>query len=308
MTPRLLAVAALCGWIGATLVLSRLRWFSRPSLTDRLHIYAPAGRDGVGPAHQQTIGATAGGSLRAVVTPMAVSWGERLARLFGVSEALDVRLRRCHSPLTVAGLRTRQLGWAVAAFGACSLIALTFRLPPAVALLFVLGGPLLAFLMIEQQAQSASSRWQQRLFLELPVVTEQLGMLLSAGYSLGAALNRLSRRSHGAVSQDLEIVSGRIRQGLSEVEALREWADLAQVDALDRLVAVLALNREAGDLGRLITEEARTIRGDAHRRLIETIERRAQAVWIPVTVATLLPGVLFMAVPFIEALQLFTGG
>ena len=72
--------------------------------------------------------------------------------------------------------------------------------------------------------------------------------------------------------------------------------------------AVLALNREATDLGRLITEEARTIRRDAHRHLIETIERRAQQVWIPVTVATLVPGVLFMVVPFVQAMRLFTTG
>ena len=76
---------------------------------------------------------------------------------------------------------------------------------------------------------------------------------------------------------------------------------------LDRLVAVLALNREAGDLGRLIAEEARAIRRDVQRELIETIERRGQQVWIPVTVATLVPGVLFLAVPFIEALRLFSG-
>jgi len=284
-----------------------VRWFSRPDMVDRLRTYAPAARDGAPTLVDPRTGSAAGGPLRAVVTPLAVAWGERLARLFGVSETLETRLRRCHSPLTSAGVRTRQLGWSLAAFALCSLAVLTFRMPAAVALLFVLGGPLLAFLLVEQQVQRASARWQQRLFLELPVVTEQLGMLLSAGYSLGAALNRLARRSHGAVSRDLEIVCGRVRQGLSEIDALREWADLAQVPALDRLVAVLALNREAGDLGRLITEEARTIRADAHRRLIETIERRAQQVWIPVTVATLVPGVLFMAVPFIEALQLFTG-
>jgi hypothetical protein len=40
--------------------------------------------------------------------------------------------------------------------------------------------------------------------------------------------------------------------------------------------------------------------------LIETVERRGQQVWIPVTVAALVPGVLFMAVPFIEALRLFS--
>ena len=75
--------------------------------------------------------------------------------------------------------------------------------------------------------------------------------------------------------------------------------------ALDRLVSVLALNRQAGDLGRLIGDEARSIRRDVHRELVETIERRGQQVWIPVTVATLVPGVIFLAVPFVEALRLF---
>ena len=99
---------------------------------------------------------------------------------------------------------------------------------------------------------------------------------------------------------------GRIRQGLTEVDALREWATVADVDALDRLVAVLALNREAGDLGRLVADEARSIRRDVQRELIEQIERRAQQVWIPVTVATLVPGVVLLAVPFIEAMRLFS--
>ena len=69
---------------------------------------------------------------------------------------------------------------------------------------------------------------------------------------------------------------------------------------------LLALNREAGDLGRLIAEEARSIRREVQRELIEVIERRGQQVWIPVTVATLVPGVLFLAVPFVEGLRLFS--
>ena len=68
------------------------------------------------------------------------------------------------------------------------------------------------------------------------------------------------------------------------------------------------MNREGGDLAHLISEEARTIRQDAQRELVETIERRGQQVWIPVTVATLVPGVLFIVVPFIEAMRLFTTG
>jgi len=82
-------------------------------------------------------------------------------------------------------------------------------------------------------------------------------------------------------------------------------AAVADVDALHRLVGVLAFNRQSGDLGRLIGEEARAIRRDVHRELIETIERRGQQVWIPVTVAALVPGVIFLAVPFIDALSMF---
>jgi Flp pilus assembly protein TadB len=174
-------------------------------------------------------------------------------------------------------------------------------------LVVTLAGPLLAFLVLEQQLAMASDAWKRRVFLELPVVAEQLAMLLSAGYSLGAALNRLSARGHGCCARDLSRVCGRMRQGLSEVDALREWAALADVEALSRLVPVLALNREASDLGRLLSEEARAIRRDVQRELTATVERRAQQVWIPVTVAALVPGVIFIAVPFIEALKLYSG-
>lgn len=304
---RSLIVIALLGWAGTTLLLAELRWFRRPPLIDRLRPYTPGGlhRPGQGGLRGGLLSVT---SFREVVVPLAQSLGDRLASVFGVSDGLEAKLRRFHSPVDVAAFRTRQLGWVLAAFAGGSLVGLTLGLPTPVALLVVFGAPLLAFLVVEQRAIAASSRWQRRVFLELPIVTEQLGMLLSAGYSVGAALNRLAQRSHGACATDLAVVCGRIRQGLTEVEALREWADLVQVDVLDRLVGVLALNSEAGDLGTLISEEARSIRGDAHRELLESIERRSQQVWIPVTVATLVPGVLFMAVPFVEAMRLFTEG
>jgi hypothetical protein len=69
---------------------------------------------------------------------------------------------------------------------------------------------------------------------------------------------------------------------------------------------VLALNRQAADLSSLIADEARNIRRDTQRALVESIERRTQMVWVPVTVAALIPGVLFMAVPFAQALSLFS--
>jgi len=286
---------------GITLALSEVRWFRRPRLAERLAPYSPL----VGPARRT--GLLSVESFRDVTAPLARSIGERVSKLFGAGDELDERLRRIHSPLDVTNFRVRQLGWTAAAFGMGTLSAVALGLPAPMAILLVLGGPALAFLLLEQSVASASKRWQREVFLELPVIAEQLGMLISAGWSLGAALARTAERGGGACASDLERVMQRIRQGLSEHAALREWSELASVDALDRLVAVLSLDRDTADLGRLIAEEARAIRRDAHRELIESIERRNQQVWVPVTVAALVPGVLLMGVPFIDALSLFAG-
>jgi tight adherence protein C len=299
---RLLALSFLLGWAGVTLLVAEVRRFSRPSLAERLRPYGAGGM-----AHGRRAGPFSVESFRDVVGPVSQALGEKVARLFGVSEELAVRLERVHSPLEPGAFRVRQVGWSAVAFAGGAIVASTLGLPAVVDLVILLGSPLLAFLVLEQQVAAASARWQRRIFLELPVVAEQLAMLLSAGFSLGSALERLARRGNGACARDLVRVRGRIQQGLTEVAALREWAELARVDALDRLAAVLALNSDASDLGRLVSEEAKAIRRDVQRDLVETMERRGQQVWVPVTVATLVPGVIFLAIPFVEALRLFAG-
>jgi tight adherence protein C len=296
----LLPLSALCLFVGTTLLLSRLRWFRRRPLVDRLAPYVPGGM-----AARRTGGVMSAASFGQVIGPLARAVGERLARAFGVREPLALRLERVHSPLDVTGFRVRQLAWTGLGLVGGALFAAALGAGGPAALAGVAGGAVLGFLVVEQRLASESATWQRRIFLELPVVSEQLGMLLGAGYSLGAALSRLAARGKGACGRDLVRVTGRVRQGLTEVDALREWATVADVPALDRLVSVLALNRQAGDLGRLISDEARAIRRDVHRQLVETIERRGQQVWIPVTVATLVPGVIFLAVPFIDALRQF---
>ena len=288
-------------WIGSVLILSEVRWFARRPLEDRLRPYVAGGLERSG-----RTGVLSVDTFQEVIGPLAASVGDAVGRVFGVHDDLVTRLRRCHSPLDPTALRVRQLIWALVAFFAGGLLTLALGPPPVLGVLIVFGSPLLAFLVIEHQVASASSRWQHHLFLELPVVSEQIGMLLSAGYSLGAALDRISRRGHGACAQDLARVGLRVRQGLSESDALREWAELADVPAVHRLVGVLALNRDTGDLGRLISEEARSIRREVQRQLMAQVDRRAQQVWIPVTVATLLPGTIFIAVPFVQAMSIFS--
>lgn len=295
-----LAFAAVTMWLGLTLLLAELRWFSRRPLAERLAPYVPGGT-GV----RTRSGLLSVESFAEAVGPVAQLVGARFSRLFGVSEDLDRRLRRVHAEVDATGFRVRQVGWSLAGLGVGGLLTLAVGRSVAVGLLFTLGGMLLGFLLLEQQVSTASDRWKRSVRLELPVVAEQVAMLLGAGFSLVGALERVASRGQGAIAADLRRVLGRIRQGVSEEQALEEWAQLADVVAVERFVAVLGLNRQASDLGRLIAEEARSIRRDVQRDLVETMERRGQQVWIPVTVATLLPGVIFLAIPFTTALEGF---
>lgn len=296
---RILVAAGLLVWVGATLLLSSWSRVARPGLTERLRPYHP-----VGAASSRAGGPFSVRSLREVVGPLARSSGDRIASLFGVSEQLATRLERVHSPVGVTEFRVRQFAMSGAALLAGAAIAAVGAPAPLVVLLIV-GAPLLVFLVVEQRLARASQRWQRDVTNEIPVVSEQLALLLNAGYSLGAALARLADRGSGCTARDLVGVCNRVRQGLSENEALREWAEVVRVDEVDRLVGVLSLHGQSADLGRLVSAEARQSRRDLQRRTIETIERRGQQVWVPVTVATLVPGVILIAVPFLAALKLF---
>ncbi|NOX29117.1 MAG: hypothetical protein GXP35_03560 [Actinobacteria bacterium] len=210
-----------------------------------------------------------------------------------------------HSSDDPTAFRTRQVGRTAGALLGAVAVAFVLGLSGPLAVALVVIAPVLVFLSIEQALAKRSDRHQERLMLELPVVAEQLGMLLSSGYSLGGAVARIAERSSGACAMDLRRLTNRLRQGVGIDDALREWGRTAGLASVHQLVSVLTLHHDASDLGRLISNEARGIRRIRQRDLIERIERRNEQVWIPVTVATLIPGVVFLAVPFSSALSGF---
>lgn len=289
--------ALVASWAGCTLLLSALAPVRRPSLRRRLrpHLVGP---EPVGPP-----------DLRRRLAPLGLLVGERIGVLVRSTEPLDRRLRRVHHPLDPAAFRLRQLGHAALALGATGavLAAAPLTLPPWSVAILALGAPVAAFVGHEQALAELDRRQTRRVVRELPTVTEQLAMLLASGRSVSAALTDLGERGRGPCAADLRRVTGRIRQGVAEADALREWAELRAAPGVVHLVGVLTLAREATDLDHLVDQEAATIRADAHRDLLAALERRAQQVWVPVTVATLLPGSLLLLVPFLDALRLYAG-
>lgn len=297
----LLVLAGLTLWVGLTLLLAEVRWFSRPPLTDRLAPFVPGGDE-----VPRRSGWWSVATVSEVIAPLARDIGAAVGRAVGVTEDLGRRLRQVHATADPTSFRVRQLGSAAAAFAAAVLLAVLLRFPLLLAIAVPTITALLALLLVEQRLLTASAAWQRALTLELPVVTEQLAMRMGAGASLTVALERVASRGRGAVARDLTRVTARIRQGAAADRALAEWADLAAVDAVTRLVSVLQLDRDTGDLGRLLAAEARTLRQEQHRHLVEVAEKRGQQVWVPVTVAALVPGTVFIAIPFASAIsQLF---
>lgn len=296
---RIFALSIILLFVGTTLFLSEFRLFKTRSLAARVSPYLPGER------LVRTSEILSVESFSELLRPLSAAVGGITARVFGISEELPRRLRRVHWDIDASEFRLRQVGWSLGSAAAVLLVGVVLGLPASLVLMFLLIAPLLAFLVVEQQLAKASDLWKHRTFQELPVVSEQIAMLLGSGYSLGAALQRVSTRGSGVIARDLELVTQRIRQGTGEHAALLEWADTVDVEAVNRLVSILSLNKEAGDLGNMVAAEARTVRAEAHRGLLEAIEKKNQQVWIPVTLAALVPGVILMLIPFITALAEF---
>lgn len=286
---------------GSIAVLSTLPWFRRRSTLARLAPYLPGGTGGRrNPGHEL--------GLQETLEPILNALGSRLSSLLGVITDLETRLLRAGRTPDPYRFRLRQSLGALGAFASASLSWVTGLLPDTLALFGIVAAPLIALLWAEHDLARAIEQRQRQLAAELPVVIEQLGLLICAGYSLTSAVSHIAARGSGVVATDLAKVTADIRRGVGPTEAFESWATTSGSPAVTRLVAVLALNSETADLGGLITAEARVIRSEAHRDLLEVIERRAQLVWIPVTVATLVPGLIFLAVPFYSAMARITGG
>lgn len=294
---------ALLGFLcftGTALLLSGLPAFNRESLPVRIAPYLPQLR----PHTSRTEHGTA---LVAVLAPIAESLGNKLSRLSGIRTDLRARLAAAGRAQSPSEFRLAQFSHALIAFGVASVAILALRPNAAFALMALVGTPILVALMEEQRLESAVEQRREQTEAELPVIAEQIAVLLASGMSLGATLDRIASRGSGVVASELGVVQRQVRHGSSETEALRSWAQRSRSEGVDRLVAVLAMHREAADLGGMLATESRSIRAAAHRRLVESIERRAQLVWVPVTVATLVPGLILIGVPFVSAMTRITG-
>ena len=243
----------------------------------------------------------AAAGVPAVIT--AASFVQRIASLANADAELAVRLRAAGIARSPFEFRSRQIGGAITALAASGTALAAIGVRPLLGLAGALGVAAAVYGASEHLLGRSMASRQTQITEELPIVAEHTGMLLASGMSLTSALDAVARRGHGICAEGLERVGARVAGGAAVEVALAEWADDAGSAEIRRFVGVLTLHEDATDVAALVSDEARSARMEAHRRLIARIERRSEQVWIPVTVAALVPGCVLLAIPFSDALS-----
>ena len=297
------AQGALIGLVaGAALliVVLRLPMMRRVGLAERLDPYLVDAARGSGLVDR---GVRPRSVLATVVAPWIQAVSGRLDQLLGGRTSIERRLAQAGRPVDVAGFRAEQVTWAAAGVGA-GLILLVMRMvtgngpSPAgcLAMTILLGA------MGAQARDTALSREvkerERALVAELPVMAELLTLAVTAGEGPVGALERVTRRSSGPLSQELRIALVQARTGATLVSALEGVAQRTRMAPLARFVDGIVVSIERGTpLADVLRSQAGDAREAAKRELLDSAAKREVAMLAPVVFLVLPIVVLFALYP-----------
>ena len=289
---------------GLLLVGARVRVLRRPQLAVRVLPYL---RDlpqaGVRPRQVTSATGVVGAVLR--------SAADLVERVLGGATSVRRRLERADIDKTVHEFRVEQVLWGVVAFAAAAAVGVLRMLtaPGSVptwllvcALAFVSG-----ILARDSHLTSQVRRRERRILAEFPTVAELLALAVAAGESPVAALDRVVRRSGGALSTDLARVLAGIRTGEPVGAAFDRMAASTRLPLVARFAQGIAVAVERGTpLADVLHAQSADVREAGRRELIEAAARREVFMMVPVVFLVLPITVLFAFWPGVIGLSLTT--
>ncbi len=167
--------------------------------------------------------------------------------------------------------------------------------------------PLAILLFKSSRIYQGERRRVRELKDALPLYIEQIGSFVASGLSIQSAIDRYLKTIKGPWSTPSRQMSAEIRRGANPGRALGMIASQYRLTGLDHLTRLLDANYSSPELPSLLDEQSRSLRRRQQLELTEKLAKRAQAVWIPVSVAALVPGIIFVMIPFVSALHAFGG-
>ncbi|KQY63508.1 MULTISPECIES: type II secretion system F family protein [unclassified Nocardioides] len=290
---------------GLLLVVSRLMRLRRADLSVRVLPYI---RDlpqsgPVRPVNDQT------GVVRGVFGPALRSAADAVEKVLGGSTSVRRRLERADIDKTVHEFRIDQVMWGLAAFGAAAAVSFlqAWRSPGNTVSLVVL--TLVAFacgvILCDNHLSSLARKREQLILLEFPVVAELLALAVAAGESPVSALDRVVRRTNGALTSDLSKVLAEIRTGTPVGRAFDGLAARTGLPLVSRFAEGIAVAVERGTpLADVLHAQASDVREAGRRELIETGARKEVMMMVPVVFLVLPVTVVFAFWPGLIGLRL----
>lgn len=298
--------------LGVVLVGAWVRAARRPALADRVLPYVrdvamvETTRRAAGPVASKPGAAAVG-----VFGPVLRAAADGVERVLGGTASVRRRLERADLDLSVHDLRVQQVLWGLAGFALAAAYSLLKALsgPGSVvaAVLLCLTGFVLGVLARDNHLSGQARQRERRILAEFPTVAELLALAVAAGESPVAALDRVVRRSGGALSADLARVLADVRTGEPVGAAFDAMAARTGLPLVSRFAQGIAVAVERGTpLADVLHAQAADVREAGRRELIEVAARREVLMMVPVVFLVLPVTVLFAFWPGVVGLSLTT--
>jgi tight adherence protein C len=291
--------------IGLLLTASRLVALRRPDLQARVLPYL---RD-LTPAAARSTPSQPRSALGALAAPALRSAADLVERALGGAPSVRRRLARAGLDQTVHDFRVDQVLWGLVGFGVAAayglLTALTRPSNPVPLVGLCAVGLVLGVFLRDQQLTAAVRRRERAIVAEFPTLAELLALAVAAGEGPVTALDRVVRRSRGALSADLAAALAAIRTGEPVADAFDRLAATTGVPIVARFAHGVAVAVERGTpLTDVLHAQAADVREAGRRELIEQASRREILMMVPVVFIVLPVVVLFAFWPGLVGLSL----
>lgn len=297
--------------VGLALVVLRISVLRRPQLSDRVLPYL---RDlpmrDQGPA-LRSLSSSPTSAAAGIFGPGLRSAADLVERVMGGSTSVRRRLDRAGLRQSVQDFRIEQVVWGLVGFAAAAALSLVRALGGvgsigSVAVFCLLGLVCGVFLRDNRLSTQVKNR-ERQILTEFPTIAELLALSVAAGESPVSALDRVVRRSHGALSEDLADVLARIRTGEPVGQAFESLARATGLPIVARFATGITVAMERGTpLADVLHAQAADVREAGRRLLIETAARKEIAMMAPVVFFVLPVTILFAFYPGVLGLRLTT--
>lgn len=296
---------------GLLLVGSRIAVLRRPQLSVRVLPYL---RDV--PRVDETsplrpVAAAPTSAAAGIFGPLLRQAADLVERVLGGSTSVRRRLQRAGLDRTLQDFRIEQVVWGLVGFAAAAAVVLLRALggvgSPGSGVVFCLLGFVCGVFLRDNRLSTQVKDRERQVLVEFPTVAELLALSVAAGESPVSALDRVVRRSNGALSDDLAQVLARIRTGEPVGAAFESLARSTGLPIVARFATGITVAMERGTpLADVLHAQAADVREAGRRLLIETAARKEIAMMAPVVFFVLPVTILFAFYPGVLGLRLTT--